>query len=319
MRVAGGARLQEPVPCPSARRACAVSTLLPSIGFGLVTGALLAIATVGFTLQFGITNVLNLTYGSVLTVGAFIAYLLTVHGLNVWAALSVAAAGTAVISVLLNRLIIAPFARRGTGPFGMIIVTISVQLMIEFGLQSAFGVNFMSIPGMGPGQTVRVFGMVFTELQLIIVGIALLGMIAVHVILQYTRLGTAMRATATNPALARNAGVPTKRIIDATWLLSGALCGIAGVTLVLTTQSFDFTIGQEFLITIIAAAVLGGIGHPYGAMLGALTVALAGSIVANFTSSAYNEVTAFGILFAVLLVRPQGILSEIATTKEVVT
>ena len=286
---------------------------------GLVSAALLAIAAVGFTLQFGITNVLNLSYGSVLTVGAFTAYLLTIHGTNIWFALCVAGAFAAIVSLLLNRLIFAPFARRGTGLFGMIIVTVSVQLMIEYGLQSAFGTDFMSFPGINQGQTIYVLGMIFTQLQLIVVGVALLGMFTVHVVLQYTRLGTAMRATATNPGLARNAGVPTKRIIDATWLLSGALCGISGVTLVLSTQSFDFTIGQRFLIVIIASAVLGGIGQPYGAVLGALTVALAGSIVANFTNSAYNEVTAFAILIAVLLIRPQGILSEIATAKEVVT
>jgi branched-subunit amino acid ABC-type transport system permease component len=296
-----------------------LNTLLPAIGFGLVTAALLAIAAVGFTLQFGITNLLNLSYGSVLTVGAFSAYLLTVHGVNIWLALGAAGAISAIVSMLLNRLIFAPFGRRGTGLFGMIIVTVSVQLMIEYGLQSAFGTSFMSFPGIDQGQTIHVVGMVFTQLQLIIVGIALLAMIAVHLILQRSRLGTAMRATATNPGLARNAGVPTKRIIDATWLLSGALCGVSGVTLVLGIHSFDFTIGQKFLIVIVASAVLGGIGQPYGAMLGALVVALAGSIVANYTSSAYNEVTAFAILIAVLLIRPQGILSEIATAKEVVT
>ena len=296
-----------------------MSTLLPAIGFGLVTAALLAIAAVGFTLQFGITNVLNLSYGSVLTCGAFIAYLLAIHGVNIWLALVAAGAGGAAISTGLNRFIFAPFARRGAGLFGMIIVTVSVQLVIEYGLQAAFGVNFMSFPGIEQGPTIHVLGMVFTELQLIIVGIAVVAMVIIHLILQYTRLGMAMRATATNPSLARNAGVPTKRIIDATWLLSGALCGISGVTLVLGIQSFDFTIGQKFLITIIASAVLGGIGQPYGAMLGALTVALAGSIVANYTSSAYNEVTAFVILIAVLLIRPQGILSEVATSKEVVT
>lgn len=296
-----------------------MNTLLPSIGFGLVTAALLAIAAVGFTLQFGITNVLNLSYGSVLTVGAFIAYLLTTHGMNIWFALVLAGASTAVISMFLNRLIFAPFARRGAGLFGMIIVTVSVQLMIEYGLQAAFGVNFMSFPGIDPGQSIHILGMVFTQLQLVVVGIAAVAMFVVHIVLQYTRLGTAMRATATNPSLARNSGVPTKRVIDATWLLSGALCGISGVTLVLGIQSFDFTIGQKFLITIIASAVLGGIGQPYGAVLGALTVALAGSIVANYTTSAYNEVTAFAILIVVLLVRPQGILSEVATAKEVVT
>lgn len=290
-----------------------------SIGFGLVTGCLLAIGAVGFTLQFGITNVLNLAYGSVMTVAAFIAYLFTVIALDIWVSLVLAAIAASLFSLLLNRIVYTPFARRGSSVFRMVIVTISVGLIIDYGLQAAFGVQFMSFKGVQPGASYHVAGMVFTQIELIIVGIAVASMVAVHALLRFSKLGKAMRATATNPALARNSGIPTDRVIDITWLLSGALCGVSGVTLVLSIQSFDFTVGQNFLLIIAAAAVLGGVGQPYGAMLGALIVGVTGSVVANFTSSAYNQVTAFAILILVLLVRPQGILSEVAVQKEVVT
>lgn len=295
-----------------------MSTLALAVGFGLVTASLLAIAAVGFTLQFGITNVLNLSYGAVMTVAAFLAFEFTHVGLNIWVSLALAALCTAVLSVLLSRGVFMPFARRGTSLFGMAIVTVSVQLVIEYGLQAFFGSNFMSYQGVHPGRTVHILGMALTHIQLVVMAIAAGAVICVHLLLQYTRLGKAMRATATNPALARNVGVPTARVMDITWFLSGALCGISGVTLVLSVQSFDFTIGQTFLITVVAAAVLGGVGQPYGAVLGAIVVGVAGSVVANFTSSIYDEVTAFAILVLVLLTRPQGILSEIATQKEVV-
>lgn len=295
-----------------------MSTLPLAIGFGLVTAALLGISAVGFTLQFGITNVLNLAYGSVMTVAAFLTFEFTHVNINIWVSLTFATICAALLSLVLSRAIFMPFARRGTNLFGMAIVTVSVQLVIEYGLQAFFGSNFMSYKGVSSGGTFHLLGMQFTHLQLVVVAIAAAAVVAVHLLLQYTRLGRAMRATATNPALARNSGIATGRIMDITWLLSGALCGIGGVTLALSVQSFDFTVGQTFLITVIAAAVLGGVGQPYGAVLGAVIVALAGSIVSNFTSSIYNEVTAFAILVAVLLTRPQGILSEVATQKEVV-
>jgi branched-chain amino acid transport system permease protein/neutral amino acid transport system permease protein len=142
-------------------------------------------------------------------------------------------------------------------------------------------------------------------------------MLVVHLVSTQTRLGKAMRATATNPGLARSCGVATDRVIDAAWLLSGALCGIAGVAFVLNTATFSESTGAGFLVPIIAAAVLGGIGQPYGAMLGALTIGLSSEIAAALINPAYKDVVAFSILILVLLIRPQGILSEVASAKEV--
>jgi branched-subunit amino acid ABC-type transport system permease component len=293
-----------------------VNTVVPAIGFGIVTASILAVAAVGFTLQFGVTNILNLAYGDIMTAAAFVAYLVTSTGLSVWLALVTGAVFGAVFSVLLNRFLYTPFVRRGTRLFGMIIVTIAASLIVQNGLLAIFGANFFSLQMPRP-SSVHVAGMVFTTVQLAIIGIAVAAMLAVHVLLRHTKLGKAMRAAAADPDLARNCGIATDRIIDLAWALSGALCGLAGVILVMNVTAFTDTTGSQFLIPIVAVAVLGGIGQPYGAMLGALIIGIASEVAAAVFSPEYKDVVAFVILVAVLLARPQGILSEIATRKEV--
>lgn len=293
-----------------------MSTIVPAIGFGLVTASILAVAGVGFTLQFGVTNILNLAYGDIMTAAAFIAYLVTSAGGGMWPALAAGAGFGAIFSIILNRGVYTPFVRRGTRLFGMIIVTIAVSLIVQNGLLAGFGANYFSLALPRPAS-VRVLGMVFTTGQLAICGIAVVVMLGVHLLLRYTKLGKAMRATAADPELARNCGIATDRVIDLAWGLSGALCGLAGAILVMNVTSFTDTVGSQFLIPIIAVAVLGGIGHPYGAMLGALVIGVASEVAAAVINPDYKDVVAFVILVIVLLARPQGILSEIATRKEV--
>ncbi len=293
-----------------------MSQVVPAIGFGLITASILAIAAVGFTLQFSVTNILNLAYGDIMTASVFSAYLANQAGVNVWLSLVIAALFGAVFSVLINRFVYFQFVRRGTKLFAMIIVTIAMSLIIQNSLLAIFRPTFFSL-NTSQGQSYHVVGMVFTTSQLAIMGVAVLAMLAGHLLMTRTRLGKAMRATATNPGLARSCGVATDRVIDLAWLVSGALCGIAGVVLVLNTATFSEVTGANFLVPIIAAAVLGGIGQPYGAMLGALTIGLVTEVSAAVISPSYKDLVAFGILIVVLLLRPQGILSEVATAKEV--
>ncbi len=293
-----------------------MNTIAPAIGFGIVTASILAVAGVGFTLQFGVTNILNLAYGDIMTAAAFVAYLVTSAGLSVWLALVTGAAFGSVFSVLLNRCIYTPFVRRGTRLFGMIIVTIAVSLMVQNGLLAIFGANFFSLKMSRP-VPVHIAGMVFTTVQLAIIAIAVVAMLLIHLLLRYTKLGKAMRATAADPDLARNCGIATDRVIDLAWAISGALCGLAGVILVMNVTAFTDTTGAQFLIPIVAVAVLGGIGQPYGAMLGALVIGITSEVAAAIFNPEYKDVVAFVILVIVLLARPQGILSEVATRKEV--
>jgi branched-chain amino acid transport system permease protein/neutral amino acid transport system permease protein len=294
----------------------AVNQLMPAVGFGLITASILSIAAVGFSLQFSVTNILNLAYGDIMTASAFAAYIANHAGVNIWICVVIAAAFGAVFSMLLNRYVYFQFVRRGTRLFAMIIVTIAVSLIIQNVLLAIFRPTFFSYQA-SAGPSYNFGSMVFTASQLAIIGIAVAAMLAVHLLSTRTRLGKAMRATATNPSLARSCGIATDQVIDMAWLLSGALCGIAGVVLVLNTATFSEVTGANFLVPIIAAAILGGIGQPYGAMLGALTIGLASELAATLFSPSYKDVVAFGILIVVLLVRPQGILSEVAEAKEV--
>jgi len=286
-----------------------MTIFLASLGFGLVTASVLAIAAVGFTLQFGVTDVLNLAYGAVMIAAAFIAYVVNQAGLSIWVGLVAAGAAGALGSVLLNAGVYTPFQRRGASPITMVIVSLGMTLIIEFGTQAIAGGTSVSY-SMGQGPTVSAGGLVLSAVQFVVIGLSVLVMAGTHVLLRYTRLGKAMRATAANRNLARNCGIRTARVITLTWAITGALCGLAGVVFAMDAGSFDATSTDLFLIMILAAAFLGGPGQAYGAMLGALIIGLATEISAAYITPSYKYVIAFVALLAMLGVRPSGLLGE---------
>ena len=286
-----------------------MTLFIASVGFGLVTASVLAIASVGFTLQFGVTDVLNLAYGAVMILGAFLAYLVNSHGVSVWLGLLVAMAVCSAVSVLINSFVYTPFQRRGASPITLVIVSLGMTLIIEFGLEAVAGGVPVSYT-MGNGPTFSAGGLTLTGVQLVIMALAVLAMAGVHVLLRYTKLGKAMRATAANRTLARNCGIRTGRVITATWALTGALCGMAGTVFAIDAGSFDASSTDVFLVLILAAVFLGGPGQPYGAMLGALVIGLATEISAVFIPADYKYVIAFVALLIMLGVRPTGLLGE---------
>jgi branched-subunit amino acid ABC-type transport system permease component len=284
-----------------------MTIFLASVGFGLVTASVLAVAAVGFTLQFGVTDVLNLAYGAVMIAGAYIAYVINQAGLNIWVGLVVAVVACSAGSVLLNSGIYSPFQRRGATPITMVIVSLGMTLIIEFGTQAIAGGTSVSYT-MAQGPTVRAGGLVLTTVQLVVIGLSVLVMLGTHVLLRYTRLGKAMRATAANKTLARNCGIRTSRVINLTWAITGALCGLAGVIFAMDAGSFDATSTDLFLILILAATFLGGPGQAYGAMLGAVVIGLATEISAAYITPSYKYVVAFVALLLMLGIRPTGLL-----------
>jgi branched-chain amino acid transport system permease protein/neutral amino acid transport system permease protein len=298
------------------------STLVESVGFGLVTASILAIAAVGFTLQFGVSNMLNLAYGDIMTAAAFGAYVVNKAGAPLSLSIAAGMAAGAVVSFLLHRYIYRPFVRRGTQLFGMVIVALSSAVIIQNVLLAGFGATFFSLQ-LPHDNTVHVAGMTFTVRQLIIIGVAIVVMLAIDTMLRRTRLGKAMRATSGNPALARACGINTNRVVDTAWIIAGALCGLAGVLLVLNTASFQSTTGNDFLVITIAAAMLGGVGQAYGAMIGAVLLGVVTEVAASYTRSSFKEVVAFVVLVIIVLIRPRGMLGQPVTAltmnKEVVT
>jgi branched-chain amino acid transport system permease protein/neutral amino acid transport system permease protein len=294
-----------------------MQVFVSAVGFGFVTAALLAICAVGFTLQFSVTNVLNLAFGSVMTGSGFVAYGLNVAGMNIWLAMIIAALCGGVISVLMNTLLYGPFIRHGMTLFGMVIVTISTAVISDHVMEAAVGPSFFSYNAPA-GKALHFADFLLTRQDLTVIAIAVAVTLVTQLTLQRTRLGKSMRGLSVNASLARACGIPTRRIVNLAWFASGVMAGLGGVALFLESSTFSATTGSDFLIVIIAAAVLGGIGSARGAVLGALIVGIVTEVGAAYWDPQLKDVLAFAVLILVLLVRPQGLFSQLATERRVV-
>jgi branched-subunit amino acid ABC-type transport system permease component len=293
-----------------------VAILIAAIGFGIASSAVIALGALGFTLQFGLSNILNIAYGAFVTLAAFTGYVLIGLGWNPWLVMVVASVITGLLSVLYYLGLVRGLARRGATLGSLVIATFAAGIVIEYAIVAVFGPNVESY-GLSGGGTIHLGYITLSTLQVIVIAIAAALMLALHFLLTGTTLGRAMRATAVNRTLARSCGIRTERVTQVTWFLSGVLCGVAAVALAMTTESFDFTLGATFLIVMIAAAVVGGIGQPYGAILGGLIIGLTTEISAAYLSPAYRDVIAFALLVLMLLVRPTGILGTQARRQNV--
>lgn len=289
---------------------------ISAVCFGIVVASILALAAVGFTLQYGVTNILNLAFPETMVASAFVAYLCNSSGWNIWLCLIVAAGFGAVMSLALNVFLYRPFIRQGSSFLTLLIVSLAMSMVIAYTLAAIVGTRAFSYD-LERNRAFTIASANITWPQVAIMAIAAAGMVCVHLLLRHSKLGKAMRATAVDPDLARSCGVPTERVVNVAWLLSGVLCGLAGVTFFMSTFSFTATSGRAFLVLIIAAAILGGIGDAYGAMLGALVIGVATELGAVWLNPGYKTAVALVILIVVLLFRPQGIRAEFSRVREV--
>jgi len=281
------------------------SLILQSIGFGLVSAAVISIGAMGFTLQFGVTNILNISYGNMLTVGAFAALIAERAHLGLVATVVAAPLAGALATFLLARTLFAGFARRGAGTFDLIMVALASSLIIEYSIDAAAqGQTFaFTFPA---GRTLHAGALVFTTLSLVLMGTALALLALLLGALHFTRMGTALRALSVDPKLARACGVPSRRILNLTWLVSGALAGLAGLVYVTNDLTVTASAGLDFLVLVIAAALLGGAGSPLGAMIASLVVGVSTEVVAAVGGSYYSQAVGLGILAIVLIARPSA-------------
>jgi branched-subunit amino acid ABC-type transport system permease component len=286
-----------------------LNELVLALGFGLVTASVLALAAVGVTLQFGVTGYVNFAYGSYMALAAYIAWTVnSALGLNFWLAVLASAIFMSIFGLLVSLVLLQPFARRNTPPVYMLIVTLGLWLVLSNVILIIWGPQTQQFVVAGSQAATSIGPFIFTPQQLLIIGVAVAALAAVHLILTRTKLGKAMRAMSDDPALARVTGINTERIAAITWLLTGFLIGIAGATLALRLSSFQPTFGDDYLFVIFAAVILGGIGQPYGTMLGALIIGMATEVSAVIINSAYKTDIAFALLIIMLLVRPQGLI-----------
>jgi branched-subunit amino acid ABC-type transport system permease component len=282
-----------------------------AFGFGLVTASVLALAAVGLSLQFGITNYINFAYGDFMALGAFMTYGLNteVLHLNVWIALVGGSLGMGVLAVLLNHFLLSPFARRFNKSFYVLIVTFGLSLIILNVVYSIWGSNVRNY-NMPIEQVLHLGPFLLTRNQLIVMAVSVVLMVLVHIMLKTTRLGKSMRAMSDNTTLAMTSGIDTKLITTITWFLSGTLAGLSGTVLAITEGNLTPASGELFLFVIFAAVIVGGVGSIYGAMAGAVLIGLATEISAAFINPSYKLDVAFVMLIMTLLFRPSGLFAR---------
>lgn len=293
-------------------------TILQYTLSGFVVGSILVVAAIGLTIMYGIAGFANFAYGDIMTLGAYIALLLSLNGLSmVWGAV-----GSFVVLAFVGVLFqIVIFSRlEGRGPIPPIVASVGLGLIIQNGIK-VFATtqpwlypipaiaNIPIAPGLG----------IHPVRQIATLAVGLTFVVAAHILLKHTNLGKAMRATADNLELAKATGIDTKRVTYAAWAISCSFASTAGVLIGLGTVVIP-TLGFEVLLLIFAAVIVGGIGSPYGAMLGGLLVGLSQEMSVPFLlwlgqpnviglehADAYKIAVPFIILIVVLIVRPWGI------------
>jgi branched-chain amino acid transport system permease protein len=303
-----------------------METFLQQILNGLVLGSLYSLIALGYTMVYGILNLINFAHGDVMMVGALTALstimlLQTLFpGLSGWVlivgGLLVAVPVCVSLSLLIERVAYRPL--RNAPRLAPLITAIGVSIVIQTVAMLVWGRNYMTFPQLIPNTPIELAGVTVTLTKLIVIGLSAIVMIGLMLLVNRTRLGRAMRATAENPRVAGLMGVNPNFVIAVTFAIGAALAALAGVMLAATYSVAHFYMGFLPGLKAFTAAVLGGIGNIPGAMLGGLLLGLIealgagyiGDLTGNVLGSHYQDVFAFLILVLVLIFRPSGLLGE---------
>jgi branched-chain amino acid transport system permease protein len=286
--------------------------MLQQIANGIFQGSVYALFAVGYALVFGVLDILNLAHQAVFMVGAFAAFwLVTRAGVDIVVAFLAAVLVCGVLGLLLNRIAFAPLRRRRDTHFSALITSIAAGTMLEAVAQGHFGAKNFRFPfGSYPETVYTVHGVVILQLQLIVLAVALTLMLGLTVLLRSTRLGSAIRVVAEDERAARLLGINVERVIAETFFISSALGGAAGVLYGLLF-SFSPRVGHDLELKGLAVIILGGMGSIPGAVIGGYLLGLTETMtVAISGTSTWRDAVAFTLLFAALLIRPNGLFGR---------
>jgi branched-subunit amino acid ABC-type transport system permease component len=279
---------------------------------GVVLGCIYALGAIGISLTFGILRFANFAHGDTMTLGVY--FTLSLVGLTGWHPLAAAPAAmalTALVALGMDRAFYKPFRR--SPAIMVVIASFGLMLMLRSVVQFFWGVQLkVMVPGIAKPWVILDTLRILPKHVLIAAATVVL-MVAMHLLLTRTKIGKAMRATSDSPELAALTGIDTEAVIRATWITSAALATAAGVFLALDTH-VETMMGFKLLLPMFAAAILGGIGKPYGAVAGGLVIGIAEEIAtypwigtAPLLAPGYKAGVAFAIMVVMLIVRPQGL------------
>ena len=294
---------------------------------GVFLGAIIALGAIGLTIVYGLLNFANVAHGDYMTMGAYVALFIVVgvlpslgiegsglgpftFGYPVLIALPIAVAIVAAGAIVLDVTIYRRLRARGVNAVVMSMASLGIAIALRGLVQVIWTGEVQHFPR----ESRQVFHLPMdVRVPPDAIFIAILAVIlvaAVYVILTRTRMGKAMRATADNPDLALVSGIDTRHVIWWAWAMAAALSATAGILLAVYQAQLLPIMGWKFLIPLFAAVILGGLGNPYGALVGAFVIGVTSEVSTQWLNPSYKPAVAFAIMIIMLLVRPRGIFGE---------
>jgi len=272
---------------------------------GVAVGSIIALAAVGLTLTYGILRLANFAHGDFMTLGAYLTLLANTIGVNIWLSMILGAIGTVAGMLLSEKLLWSPMRDRRAASTTLIIISIGLALFIRNGIILIWGGSNRDY-NLPVSPAIPIFGLRVPQNQLLVMFLAVLAILALHLLLQNTKIGKAMRAVADNVDLARVSGINVDRVVIWTWVIAGSLTAVGGSMYGLITAVRP-NMGWFLILPMFASVILGGIGNPYGAIAAALVIGITQEVSTPWLGSQYKQGVGLFIMILVLLLRPKGL------------
>ncbi|HET6522740.1 MAG TPA: branched-chain amino acid ABC transporter permease [Geminicoccaceae bacterium] len=279
---------------------------------GITVGAVYAMVALGFTIIYNASGVINFAQGEFVMLGGMGTVFIAAAGVPLPVAAVLAVVVAALVGVALNRLAIEP--ARGASVVTLIIITVGASIFLRGVAQVAFDRQFHRLPSFSGDAPIRVGGATLLPQSLWVIGGAAVIVVALYLFFNRTMLGKSVLATSFNRLAAQLVGINVKRVLTLSFGLSAAIGAVAGVLVTpITFTSYD--VGIMLALKGFASAILGGMGHPIGAVVGGFVVGVAESMAAGYLSSQYKDAVAFLIILAVLFLMPRGLFGRAVTER----
>ena len=283
----------------------------------LSLGCVYALFALGFTLVFGVLGVINLSHGAVFMVGAYAAVeVVTKLGWPLWASLAAAFVVCAALGLAIDVLVLRPLRRRNAPHLIPMIATIGIAIFFNNATQGVFGAENLRFPAeLVPDEQLHFLGVQISVLEVGIIAFSFALMAGLLLMMRKTQIGRALRAIAESPKAASLLGINVEGLFNLTSAVAAALGGVSGVLIALYSNAVFPLMGQPMLHKGIAVIILGGMGDIRGALIGGLFLGFAEVMAVAYIGSTMRDAVAFGLLFLVLLLRPQGMFGKVLERK----
>jgi len=272
---------------------------------GITSGSVYALTAMGFTLVFSATQIINFAQGQMVMLGGMMGITLHEAGLPLWACFIGAVVVVAAVSVGMEEVAIRPLLRRGV--LTQIIATVGASFVFETAAMLIWGRDAKPLPAFSGEAPIAIGRATVVPQTLWVVGLTLVVVIALTVFYNKSLFGTAIRGCAINPDAARLQGISYRRVVVFTFALTGAVAAAAGV-MIAPISFMSYSSGTMLGLKGFAAATLGGLGNPVGAVVGGFALGIVEALGVGVVSAGYKDAIAFVILLLVLFVRPSGLL-----------